>query len=177
MINQSFKKRLKAAEEERLLRNTQSNSNRAMSVTVGTAFGGTTEITMRDDCGRSTWCQMQPVEVIELVHQLAASVGCHITINPRTDFASWREWRVTEQEKLHSNGHAPFGNDMAPYNQVGAKGMDPEIEQALLNKAQLVEVGGGAAGRGDKKGSGGANVFLMPEEQQQLNKKITRSKK
>jgi hypothetical protein len=120
---------------------------------------------------------MQPVEVIELVHQLAASVGCHISVNPRTDFASWREWRVTEHEKLHSNGYAPFGNDMAPYNQVGAKGMNPEIEQALLNKAQLVDAGGGVAGLGENRGSGGANVFFIPEEQHQLNKEITGSKK
>jgi hypothetical protein len=47
------------------------------------------------------WCIMQPVEVTELIHQLAANIGCHIAVKPRDDFASWREWRVSEAEKKH----------------------------------------------------------------------------
>jgi hypothetical protein len=70
------------------------------------------------------WCLMQPVEVIELIHQLAANIGCHIAVKPRDDFGSWREWRVSESEKKHLNGHPPFANDMAVFQQVGASGFD-----------------------------------------------------
>jgi hypothetical protein len=93
--------------------------NRARSITVGTAFGGTTEIGMRCNDGRFVWSLMQPVEVIELIHQLAANVGCHINLAPRRDFSSWRDWRVSEEERLHLNGHPPFPNDMALHMGVG----------------------------------------------------------
>lgn len=93
--------------------------NRARSITVGTAFGGTTEIGMRCNDGRFVWSLMQPVEVIELIHQLAANVGCHLHLTPRRDFSSWRDWRVSEQESLHLNGHPPFSNDMALHMGVG----------------------------------------------------------
>lgn len=93
--------------------------NRARSITVGTAFGGTTEVGMRCNDGRFVWSLMQPVEVIELIHQLAANVGCHINLAPRRDFSSWRDWRVSEEERLHLNGHPPFPNDMALHMGVG----------------------------------------------------------
>jgi hypothetical protein len=93
--------------------------NRARSITVGTAFGGTTEIGMRCNDGRFVWSLMQPVEVIELIHQLAANVGCHLSLAPRRDFSSWRDWRVSEEERLHLNGHPPFPNDMARHMGVG----------------------------------------------------------
>lgn len=105
--------------------------NRARSVTVGTAFGGTTELTMRRGDGSFTFALLQPVETIELIHQLAANVGCHIHIAPRRDFSSWRDWRVSEEERLHLNGHPPFPNDMAPHNQVGASLPPPEQQPGL----------------------------------------------
>jgi hypothetical protein len=80
--------------------------NRARSVTVGTAFGGITEISMRAN-NRYLWCILQPVEVIEFIHQLAASVGCHIHIQPRKDFSSWRDWKYTEEELAHYRGEQP----------------------------------------------------------------------
>ena len=106
--------------------------NRARSITVGTVGGGTAEIGMRCNDGRFVWYIMQPVEVIELIHQLAANVGCHINLTPRRDFSSWRDWRVSEEERLHLNGHAPFPNDMAPHNQVGAS-LPPPAQQPGLN--------------------------------------------
>jgi hypothetical protein len=104
---------------------------RARSVTVGTAFGGTTELIMRRGDGSFTFAIMQPVEAIELIHQLAANVGCHLQLVPRKDFASWRDWRVSEEERLHLNGHPPFPNDMAPHNQVGASLPFPEQQPGL----------------------------------------------
>lgn len=116
------------------IENLESNNNRARSITVGTAFGGTTEIMMRSDGGKHIWCIMQPVEVVELIHQLAANVGCHIALKPRNDFSSWRDWKLTEEEKLHYNGHPPFVNDMAPFNQLGALiEKNKEALQDILN--------------------------------------------
>lgn len=64
----------------------QATETRARSVMVGTAFGGSTEISMRLNNGVSVWAILQPVETIELIHQLAANVGCHINVQPREDF-------------------------------------------------------------------------------------------
>jgi hypothetical protein len=105
--------------------------NRARSVTVGTAFGGVTEINMRSSEGYVVWSPLQPVEVVELIHQLAANIGCHIHIQPRNDFSSWREWRITPEEQKHLNGHPPFVNDMAPHNQLGANLPAPEQQPGL----------------------------------------------
>lgn len=100
------------------------NDFRARSVTVGTAFGGASEIMLRRADGTVTFALLQPVEVIELIHQLSASIGCHIHIQPRRDFASWRDWKYTEGEtqqrlgtKIDSN-ILPGGGGWAPHAQV-----------------------------------------------------------
>ena len=120
-------------EAEQVLKDIKSNQERARSITVGTAFGGTTEISMRGDGGAVLWCLLQPVEVTELIHQLASNIGCHLAIKPREDFASWRDWKVTDQERISLNGWAPFVNDMAPYQQIGAKLPAPEHQPGLNN--------------------------------------------
>ena len=141
-------KKVRELEAKMDLENRESNLNRARSVTVGTSFGGTTELLMRSDGGRHLWCCMQPVEVIELIHQLAANVGCHIAIKPRDDFSSWREWRVSEAEKKHLNGHTPFVNDMAVFQRLGAAGFNQqEAESAMeewLSQKEYEYVNGGA---------------------------------
>jgi len=115
------------------LENRENNYNRARSISVGTAFGGTSEIMMRGDGGRHLWCVMQPVEVVELIHQLAANVGCDAKITPRKDFASWRDWRVSEAEQKHLNGQPPFVNDMAVVQQLGASGYDDEETKRIMD--------------------------------------------
>ena len=112
---------------------------RARSVTVGTAFGGTTELTMRRGDGAFTFAIMQPVEVIELIHQLAANVGCHLQLTPRRDFAAWRDWKYTEAELAHYRGvqnlpgvgWPPHVNDMAPHMLVGANLPHPEQQPGM----------------------------------------------
>lgn len=120
------KKRLMELEEEKAiwlaeqdLKNIKSNGCRSRSITVGTAFGGVTEISMRGDGGDFLWCLLQPVEVTELIHQLAGNIGCHIHMQPRNDFASWRDWKVTDEDKLLLGGHPPHPNDMLPHHTVG----------------------------------------------------------
>ena len=126
----------------------ESSFNRARSITVGTSFGGTTEVSMRSEGNGFLYCIMQPVEVLELIHQLAANIGCHIAIKPRDDFGSWREWRVPESEKKHLQGHAPFVNDMAVFQRLGAIGFDQAQAEATmehwLSQKEYEYVNGGA---------------------------------
>ena len=143
MNKNTVKKRLeqlqleqKLFDAEQLLRSTRSNATRSRSVSVGTAFGGVTEISMRGDSGEALWCLLQPVEAIELIHQLAANVGCHIAIKPREDFSSWRGWKVTEEEKLHLNGHPPFAGEVPTADNVGASLPPPEQQPGMkLNRS------------------------------------------
>ena len=67
------------------------NRNRARSITIGTAFGGILEISMRSDSA-SVYAQIQPTEGVELIEQLAAGLGIEIAMRPKQDFASWRGW-------------------------------------------------------------------------------------
>jgi hypothetical protein len=130
MTDEQLKQRLKELEEYKTLRDRMAASTRAMSITVGTAFGGTTEVAMRGESGQTLWCVMQPVEVIELIHQLSANVGCHIALKPREDFASWRQWKATDH-MIAGNGWPPFVNDMAPHFQVGANLPPPDQQPGL----------------------------------------------
>jgi len=121
---------------------------RARSITVGTCFGGTVEVSMRRIDGTSTYVILQPVEVTEIIHQLAASIGCHIHIQPRRDFASWRDWKYTEEELAHYRGpqhlpgvgHPPHPNDMAPLQNKGrvlpAPEQQPGLQPALMARSE-----------------------------------------
>jgi len=144
MTSEERKKRLQELEEEKQIwqaeqdiKNMKSNATRSRSITVGTAFGGVTEISMRGDGGDFLWCLMQPVEVTELIHQLAGNIGCHIHLQPRKDFASWRDWKVTDDEKLHLNGHPPHPNDLALHMEIGANLPAPEKQSGLNFKNKI----------------------------------------
>jgi len=130
------KKKLAELLDQQELANRMGELSRARSVTVGTAFGGTTEISMRAADGTHVWCLLQPVEAVELIHQLAANVGCHIAIKPREDFSSWRGWKVTEEERLHLNGHPPFADPVPNADNVGASLPPPEQQPGMkLNRS------------------------------------------
>lgn len=140
MNKRQRKKVFEDMEHEMSVQNRQGDFSRARSVTVGTCSGGVTEIMMRGN-NSFMWMVLQPVEVIELIHQLAANVGCHIHMQPRNDFASWRNWNYTKEELEHyraggggllGSGHAPHVNDLAPHVDVGAK-LPPPQQQPGLN--------------------------------------------
>jgi hypothetical protein len=131
MKKTDFKKELNEIDQKLSLENRENDLNRARSVTVGTSFGGTTELMMRMNNGRTVWAPMQPVEVAELIHQLAANIGCHVALKPRNDFASWRQWKV--QPHMDAGpGWPPWVNDMEPHKLVGSK-MPNALEQPGLN--------------------------------------------
>jgi hypothetical protein len=142
MNKTEFKKRIQDIDRDMSVENRLGDLRRARSVTVGTAFGGTTELMLRGNDGNVIWAIMQPVEVVELIHQLAANVGCHLMLKPREDFASWRNWKYTDEELKHYRyggaallspgvGHPPHANDMADHMEVGAKLPPPEQQPGL----------------------------------------------
>ena len=129
-------KHLAAIQAQHDIANFKADLTRARSVTVGTAFGGVTEISLRGSNGDTLWCLLQPVEVIELIHQLSANVGCHIALKPREDFSSWRGWKVSDEERLLLKGHAPFAGEVPNADNMGANLPPPEQQPGLkLNRS------------------------------------------
>lgn len=170
------RKKIREIEAKMSAESVENNYSRARSIMVGTAFGGTSEIMMRGDGGRHLWCLMQPVEVIEFIHQLAANVGCQAQLTPRKDFSSWRDWRVSEAEKKHLNGHAPFVNDMAVFQKLGASGYDDDEAKRIMDiLAEVKEY----ANENDnskilfkKDESSGAPHLMIGEEDSLLHNKL-----
>lgn len=123
MNKDEYQKNMDEIEYEMQVENRKGDLRRARSVTVGTSFGGVTELMMRNNDGNIIWTPMQPVEVVELIHQLAANIGCHIHIQPRQDFASWRAWP-------HA-GHAPHAGH-PPLAIDSVKQLNLNLEQKML---------------------------------------------
>lgn len=133
-MKKEIQRKLDEIQAKQDIQNFESSLNRARSVTVGTCFGGTTELMMRGNDGSVLWCAMQPVEVVELIHQLAANVGCHIALKPRDDFSSWREWRISEAEKEHLGGFPPFVNDMAVFQRLGTTNFNQQQAEQIMKE-------------------------------------------
>lgn len=174
--------KLRQLQAEMDIENRESNKNRARSITIGTSFGGTSEIMMRGDGGRHLWCLMQPVEVIELIHQLSANVGCQAQLNPRKDFSTWRDWRVSEAEQKHLNGHPPFVNDMAVFQKLGASGYNDEEAKKIMDiisntKEYCNENDDAKIVMQDKKIDGTTNLMLGEEDNLLHNKVILQDHK
>jgi hypothetical protein len=93
--------------EENELADLKQRQTRARSLSVGTAGGGLIELNMRGDFA-NLWYQMQPTETVELINQLAASIGVEIAMRPRQDFASWRSWDLTLPASISWVGTAPW---------------------------------------------------------------------
>jgi hypothetical protein len=84
--------------EENELANLEASRNRARSFSVGTAFGGIVEVSMRGDFN-NLYCLLQPVEAVEFIEQLAAAAGLQVALRPRQDFATWRGWDVDAEDR------------------------------------------------------------------------------
>lgn len=124
-----FREKMDEIERQMFVDNRHGDLCRARSITVGTCFGGTTEIMMRGNNGYM-WTPLQPVEVIELIHQLAANVGCLINLTPRNDFSSWRKWRDAENATPKVE-HAPFPNDLGEHQHRGQRLPSPEEQPGI----------------------------------------------
>ena len=85
--------------EENEIDSINSNRYRARSITVGTAFGGIVEISMRTQSGYM-YAQLQPTEAIELIEQLAAGIGVEVAMRPKVNFASWRGWEEVIEQRI-----------------------------------------------------------------------------
>jgi hypothetical protein len=175
MKQSEYKQRLESFRLKEEVESYEANLNRSRAIAVGTAFGGTTEVSMRGNGDKFLYCLMQPVEVIELIHQLAANVGCHIALKPREDFSSWREWRVSEAEKKHLNGQAPFVNDMAVFQQLGASNFDQTTaEQVVANNLAQKEyeyVNGAAVVAPKKRGVKNGKTLAVGKSTNKRNTK------
>jgi hypothetical protein len=137
---EEIEKEIQRKAKLRHLKSLMQEDHRAQSITIGTAGGGTTEITLRGIDGSYLWLVQQPVEVIELINQLSANIGCHIHIQPRNDFSSWRQWKeLSEEERLHLNGFPPFPNDMAISRNVGKGLASPHDRLKAQPTAQVEE--------------------------------------
>lgn len=108
----SMRKKIQSFYEQQEYLSIQQNTNRARSVTVGTAFGGVVELILRSDAA-TVWAQMQPVEAIELMEQIAAGCGVEIAMRPKQNFASWRGWEEILEQKIQIEGIQWKGT--APY--------------------------------------------------------------
>lgn len=105
---------------------------RARSISIGTAFGGTIELSMRNSNGNTSFVLMQPVEVVEFLHQLAGSIGCHLTLRPRNDFASWRSWRDVPGMAEHLIGNNINVPEHELAKQLPAPEQQPGLQPALM---------------------------------------------
>jgi hypothetical protein len=137
MKNSEYKKAMDEKNRRMMLENREGDFYRARSMSVGTTGGGVTEISMRLNSGQTAWHILQPVEVIELIHQLSANVGCHIAMKPREDFSSWRQWQPDTSVPLLNNGWPPFANDIAPHAQVGLTG--PALPSSDQSELQITQ--------------------------------------
>lgn len=145
MNKKEFEKLMQENNRKQQLKMLEANRNRAQSVTIGPSGGsGAIEITMRGEDGTFLWTIYQPAQITELVNQLAASIGCHIHIQPRQDFASWRTWLdedpLTEQDRKHLNGFAPFANYKLGHSGIGAEGLKKRLQvEASLDESKHKE--------------------------------------
>ena len=149
MNDKQLQKELERRNRLLQLEHLEANASRAQSLTVGTAGGGTVEITMRSASGKFLWNTYQPVEVIEFINQLAAGIGCHIQIVPRKDFASWRDWQMSPEELAHAKGiqnsqaigYAPFPKFPSnKYVETGANLPDPENQPGKIKREETKDV-------------------------------------
>lgn len=119
MTQEEFEKAMQEKSNEQSFATLEANKTRAQSISIGSAGGGTCEIVMRSGSGNFLWNTFQPVEVVELINQLSAGIGCHIQIVPRQDFASFRDWKMSPEELEHARGIQPFqGVGHSPFAKV-----------------------------------------------------------
>lgn len=129
-----LERRLEILQTRRNIQHELEMHQRGRSVSVGTAFGGTCELSIRRNNGEAVFVLLQPSEMIELINQMAASVGCHIAIKPREDFASWRAWKDTYE----NSGNRRISTNWVPWPEISNQYYAVGREQEPQNQTQQI---------------------------------------
>lgn len=96
---QDYDHQMALVEKEMFIKGRHDELNRGRSITVGKT-NDYVEIQIRTVAGKHAFYIMSPEETTEFIHQLASNIGCHISIKPRDDFASYRLWKDAPNEDL-----------------------------------------------------------------------------
>lgn len=113
------------------VKNREAELSRARSYSVGNTAGGCVELMLRGTDGKVLWYMLQPVEVSELIHTLASSIGCYAALKPREDFAAWRNWTLKPEERIRLFGD-PESIELLASN--GRLGLDYNNNGRDINK-------------------------------------------
>lgn len=115
MNKDQFDKEFHGKQFEHQLRTQDSFDTRAQGVAVGVGTGGSVELMMRTAEGKFMWQNFQPVQTAEMIHLMAAAIGCTAELKPRGDFTCWRVWDRPET----ASPHPPFPSNEPDPTQGG----------------------------------------------------------
>ena len=90
-MEREFNEKLLALDIERQLKEREAEAYRSRTIHAGAHNEGI-EISMRLNNGAIAYHIMSPAEAVEFIHSIASRAGCHIAIQPREDFSSYRNW-------------------------------------------------------------------------------------
>lgn len=130
-----LREKIHALHEENEYQGIADNRCRTRSLTVGTAFGGTIEIIMRNEFNYM-YALLQPVEAVEIMEQIAAGCGIELAMRPKQNFTSWRGWSIDDENvNDYVKGSAPWNIEGQEYSkklQAIREEMQLEIERAKI---------------------------------------------
>jgi hypothetical protein len=163
-----MREKIHSIHEENEFKSIMDNRNRSRSITVGTAFGGTIEIVMRNEF-HVLYTLLQPVEAVEIMEQIAAGCGIEIAMRPKQNFTSWRGWSIDDNNPdCYMKGSAPWqleGQEFSKKLQAVREDMQLEIEKARIQvqlEKELKKI----------KSSTKKNTNLLPEASEETPKKV-----
>lgn len=128
-----YELQLREKDAQYQLKSKEAELSRARSYSVGSTSGGSVELVMRGIGNDTLWYMLHPVEVSELIHTLAASIGCYAALRPREDFAAWRNWNLKPEEKARL-----FGDPESAFlmSTTGRIGLENNKNGSIINNEQ-----------------------------------------
>lgn len=171
-----LREKIHALHEENEYKATLDNRGRCRSITVGTAFGGTIEITLRNEFS-TMYALLQPVEAVEFMEQIAAGCGIELAMRPKQNFTSWRGWAFDdESSNSYMKGSAPWQLEGQEFNkklQAMREDMMLEVEHAKMQaeKEKQIKKLTGSSSKTEKK------LLSAATEEEKIPKKPRTSRK